>query len=199
MKVGIYPGAFDPIHDGHVAFARTALAAHNLDRLFFLPEPSPRYKQGVKSLQHRLAMTDLAIASEPRFGVIRLEQSRFTVHETWPLLTARFSGVQLYMLLGSDAAARLVSWPHIAELTAAMPHFVIALRGNNARDTNAMLQTLQQTKKLQLNHSLVKSDYPTYGSRKVRQSLKRGYLPQGLHPDVLTYIQEQGLYISGAT
>ena len=68
MRVGIYPGAFDPVHKGHIAFALAAITAHQLDKVFFLPEPSPRHKQGVKALDHRVEMVRLATANDPRIG-----------------------------------------------------------------------------------------------------------------------------------
>lgn len=172
---------------------------HGLDKVYFLPEPSPRHKQGVKALEHRTAMVRLAIAAEPKFGVIMLEQARFTVHDTWPLLTARFKGSELYMLLGSDVAQRLVSWPNIAELAATAPRFVVALRGSSIAETKAMMTTLQTTTKLQITYSLLEANYPTYGSSKIRLALKKGTATHGLNPAVADYIETHKLYISGAT
>lgn len=199
MKIGIYPGAFDPVHDGHVAFAKAAQAAHGLDKVYFLPEPSPRYKQGVKALEHRLAMTQLAIKDEPTLGAIQLDQARFTVHETWPLLTARFEGADLYMLLGSDVAARLASWPNIGQFARSVPKFIIALRGQNTGDATAMLETLIQTKNIPLRYSLQAADYHDYNSTDIRLALKHGQAAQGLRKSVRLYITQNGLYSSGDT
>lgn len=198
MKIGIYPGAFDPVHDGHVAFARAAQARHGLDKVYLLPEPNPRYKQGVKALEHRLAMVQQAIKDEPGLGAIQLDQARFTVHETWPLITARFMGAQLYMLLGSDVAKRLASWPNIDQLVETAPHFVVALRDSNQQDTQEMLTTLQETSNLDITYSLLASDYPDHRSSTIRQALKSGQTAQGLHADVLDYIRLHGLYVSGS-
>src|SRR3989344_4473010 len=79
LKVGIYPGAFDPVHEGHVAFAQLVIAQHGLDKVFFLPEPTPRYRQAVKAYEHRLAMIKLAIKKYDSLGVIQLDHNRFTV------------------------------------------------------------------------------------------------------------------------
>lgn len=199
VKIGIYPGAFDPVHDGHVAFAEAALIKHGLDRVFFLPEPSPRHKQGVKALQHRTAMVQRAVQSNPKLGLIVLEQQRFTVHETWPVVVARFKGAEIHMLLGHDVAQRLASWPNVTEFDRLLPKFIIALRGSDIEQTKLLMDSLRDTTKLDFAYSLIEPNYPMYGSSKIRQSFKNGHKPYGLHPDVLAYILQHGLYISGAT
>lgn len=175
-----------------------AANAHQLDKVFFLPEPSPRHKQGVKALDHRVEMVRRATAKNPKLGLVVLEQTRFTIQDTWPLIVARFVDAKLYMLIGSDVAQRLASWPHIDELIAMAPHFVIALRGESKKDTNGMVTTLQQTTKLHLNYDLLDPNYATFSSVKIRLSLKRGHMPRGLHPEVAEYIKQEGLYISGS-
>jgi cytidyltransferase-like protein len=60
-RIGIYSGTFDPVHAGHMAFALQAMQEAKLDRLYFLPERRPRYKQGVEHFAHRVAMLERAI------------------------------------------------------------------------------------------------------------------------------------------
>src|SRR5258708_1287895 len=90
-KIPIFAGTFDPVHEGHLAFAQAALE-EGLEKVMFLVEPRPRRKQGVRALEHRTAMVQLAIADEPQLSTIVLEQARFSVNETLPVLRARFSG-----------------------------------------------------------------------------------------------------------
>lgn len=144
-------------------------------------------------------MVRIAITDYEQFGVVVLDQTRFTVHETWPLLVARFIGAELYMLLGSDVAERLASWPHIDELVKTAPHFVVALRGAQKQDTEEMIQTMQRTTKVKLDYSLLDPDYATYSSTRIRLSLKRGHIPRSISPSVVDYIKHHKLYISGAT
>lgn len=199
MKIGIYPGAFDPVHDGHLAFAEAAMRQYGLDRVYFLPEPTPRHKQGVKALEHRVEMVRLAIQMDKKLGVIVLQQSQFTVLETWPLLTARFQDAQLFMLLGSDVAQRLASWPHIDLLIKTAPRFIVALRKSTEQAATEMIETMQNTTKLKLDYDLLAADYATRSSAEIRIALKAGIVPEGLDESVLRYIRRHKLYISGAT
>lgn len=198
MKVGIYPGAFDPIHNGHLAFAEACMRQFGLDKIFFLPEPRPRHKQAVKAFEHRQHMVQLAIKSEPKFGLIIVEQQKFTIHETWPSVTARFSDAELYMLLGNDVSHRLATWPHIDELIRMAPRFLIAQLGGQRGEVEDMVATLKKTTKVPFKHEIVRPDYQTYSSRSIRTELKKGHVPQGLPASVANYIKAEGLYISGA-
>src|SRR5208283_2318271 len=88
-QVGIYISAFDPIHKGHIKFAEEAITTHKLDKLYFLVEPRPRYRQGVKALDHRINMAMLGVASNPKLGTIILK-TKANLDEHIKLLQARF-------------------------------------------------------------------------------------------------------------
>ncbi|MDB5185490.1 MAG: Cytidyltransferase-related protein [Candidatus Saccharibacteria bacterium] len=194
-RVGIYAGTFDPIHAGHLAFARQAMTACNLEKVFFLVEPRPRRKQGVKALEHRTAMVQLAIADQPRMGVIMLEQSRFNVTETMPKLRKRFEGAELYLLMGDDVVNHLAHWPHVDELLNSV-NFVVGIRNEKEQKVRATLATLKRTRGMHLNYELFESTFPKYSSASIRLSIKRGKEPNGLLPVVQDYIAEHNLYSS---
>lgn len=193
LRVGVYAGAFDPIHDGHVDFARQAAKDAGLDKVYFLVEPRPRHKQGVKAFEHRLRMVELAIAPYPSLGLIILEQARFSVHDTWPRIQARFAGAHVSMLMGEDVFMRLSHWPRIDELVHEVD-FVVGLRRHKLNDLKHHLQTIEKTKHLKLHYRTFISAHPGYSSTKIRAALRAGAYREGLHPDVLDYIKGQGLY-----
>lgn len=192
-KIGIFSGTFDPVHDGHLAMAHTALRQLSLDKIFFLVEPRPRRKQGVRALEHRIAMTQLAIADEAKFGCLVLNQARFTAHETMPLLTARFGEAELYLLMGDDMLSHLISWPHVDELLQSV-HFVIARRRLDIADATGHLEMLQATKGVRVQYDFVEPSRETVSSQKIRQSLRHGFVPEGLSSAVHDYIATHRLY-----
>ena len=192
-KVGIFSGTFDPIHDGHIAFARQAIKAHKLDKIFFMVEPRPRRKQGVKAFEHRQQMVQLAIRDEPVFGSIILEQQRFTAHATLPLLRARFKGAKLFMLMGDDMLHHLGSWPHVEELISGVS-FIIGLRKDSQTEALANLRGLEKARGLKLDCKIFVAEHSDYASSKIRLSYKKGQAPEGLNPHVQKYIEEIGLY-----
>lgn len=198
MRVGIYPGAFDPIHNGHLAFARAAQAAYALDKVFFLPEPNPTHKQGVKALEHRANMVHLATANDEAFGVMVLDAQAFDVRYLWPRVTARFLGAELFMLTGNNAVKRLGSWPHTTEFGKQAPTFVIAHRRQTVEETTRTIETLLDTKKLALPFRVLEGDYAIYDAGTIRHAIRTGEQPAQVPQPVMEYITRNKLYISGA-
>lgn len=115
MRLGIFGGTFDPPHLGHWLAAVDAAESLALDHIVWVPAARQPLKTGAISAppEHRLAMTRLAVAAEPRFSVDSLELERgglsFMV-ETLGALRERHHGVALFLLLGLDAAISLPKW-----------------------------------------------------------------------------------------
>lgn len=192
-RVGIFSGTFDPVHEGHLAFARQALTANQLDKIFFLVEPRPRRKQGVRAFEHRQKMVELAIKDEPALGSIVLEQARFTAQETLPILQARFKGAELFMLMGDDMLHHLGDWPHVDELLRGVG-FIIGLRQDSPEAVTGRLQALEQARGLKLRYHIFQADHYDHSSSKIRQAYKNQRLPVGVPSKVAAYIKRQGLY-----
>src|SRR5258706_12226030 len=97
--IGIYSGTFDPVHPGHIAFAREALQTCKLDEVIFLPEQTPRGKEAVTDLSHRIALLERALADEPNMRILKLQSPQFTVADTLP---------EIHNLLGTTRLTRLI-------------------------------------------------------------------------------------------
>lgn len=194
-KVGIFAGSFDPVHNGHMAFAELALKS-GIDKIYFLVEPRPRRKQGVKAFEHRLEMTKLATASSPKFGVIQLEQAKFTPHTTMPLLQARFKGSQLVLLFGDDVVSYMVDhladWPHIADL-ANSASLLIATRHHDQDALSDKLRSVMDFG-VHFRYQFVEPNELIASSSEVRLALKRGEKTEVLLPEVQKYIDKNNIY-----
>lgn len=194
MKIGIYSGSFDPVHEGHISFALEAAEQCGLDKVYFLVEPQPRHKQGVKAFEHRVQMLQLAISQQPRLGSVILDQERFSVLETWPLLRQRFAGAELSMLMGDDVFMRLSHWPRVDELITSV-RFVVGMRHADEAAIRAHLSVIEQTRALRLRYCLFRPSAHTFSSTTIRSALRHGTAVRGLAPAVEAYIREHNLYI----
>ncbi len=193
-RIGIFSGTFDPIHSGHVAFAKEAQKTCRLDRIFFLIEPRPRRKQGVKGFEHRLKMVQLALKDEPALGVIQLEHARFDAERTLPLLQERFKGSQLYMLMGDDMLlTHFIGWPHIEGLISSV-HFIIGARGSTQSELAKHVRQIEHTKGLKFNYSVITTIKTEVSSVSVRRQLRKGLDCPDIHPAVARYIARHRLY-----
>jgi len=104
-RIGIFGGAFDPIHNGHLTVAEYARHNFNLDFILFIPTGTPPHKGKITFNEHRYLMTLLAIADNPNFCVSRLELDRtgesYTIDTLRSLKTK--TDAQLFFIIGADA------------------------------------------------------------------------------------------------
>lgn len=112
MRIGIVGGTFDPIHNGHLAIAATALRHAHIDQIQFIPNRTPPHKPApLANDHHRVAMLELALADTPAYTWSDIELRRSGPSYTIDTLRALATPThQLVLILGSDAAALLPQW-----------------------------------------------------------------------------------------
>jgi nicotinate-nucleotide adenylyltransferase len=120
VRIGVFGGAFDPPHRGHVALAQAAVAQLGLAQLRVVPTGQPLHKRRtLTAAQHRLAMCALAFADVPQARVDAQEIERsgpsFTV-DTLEALQREQPGAQLCLLIGQDQAQTLQHWHRAGDL-----------------------------------------------------------------------------------
>jgi nicotinate-nucleotide adenylyltransferase len=76
--IGLFGGAFNPPHYGHLELARRALEEFDLDKLFILVSDDPGHKEVECPLEQRLALARAAFADLPRTEVIA-DPYRYTI------------------------------------------------------------------------------------------------------------------------
>jgi len=191
-NIGIYSGVFDPIHNGHVAFALAAIKQAKLDEVYFLIEAKPRRKIGVTHLAHRIAMVKLAIEDNRALKVLDLPDKQFSVGKTLPRLRQHFPQDKLFFLAGSDMLEHMHEWQLIDKMFKNLELIVGVRQQSLPAEVNALLKQLPT----QPPAIIVNSPEPKLSSATIRQTLLNGKRPNGLKPKVLTYIKEQWLYAS---
>ena len=113
-RVGVMGGAFDPPHKAHQALAQTAIAQLQLDELRLIPTGHAWHKpRTLSAAAHRLAMTRLAFADQPKVTLDAREIERdgpsYTI-DTLRELQATAPTARLFLIIGADQANALTSW-----------------------------------------------------------------------------------------
>lgn len=105
---GLFGGAFDPPHNGHVALAEAALEHFGLERLLALVVVDPGHRDVVLDFPTRFALAELAFGELPRTEIVP-EEHRYTVDA---VRGGRFGDA--IFLVGADEFAGFLSWkdPH---------------------------------------------------------------------------------------
>ena len=132
-KIGILGGTFNPVHNGHLVMAQTALEKLKLDKVIFVPSFLPPHKTArhVLGPRDRYQMVRLAIKGNPRFTVSDFEIKRpgksYSI-DTVKYLREQFScETKLFFIIGGDSLRALPMWKDIDDLLL-LTRFVVVNR-----------------------------------------------------------------------
>jgi nicotinate-nucleotide adenylyltransferase len=141
--VGIFGGAFNPPHVGHLVCAQEAWSQLGLDVVWLVPvgEASHRTLAADPGASVRVALCEEAVDGDPRLEVSRVEVDRDGPSYTSDTLRELSSrGDELILILGADQAASLGGWHKPAEVLALARLAVAAREGV---DHDAVLRRLE--------------------------------------------------------
>jgi len=115
LKVALYAGSFNPIHNGHISIARHVLAHTDVDELWFVVSPqNPLKKSGdLWEENHRLKMVELAIKGENNMKAsdyeFNLPRPSYTIN-TLDSLKRNYPDYTFVLLVGGDNFEYFENW-----------------------------------------------------------------------------------------
>ncbi|WP_201371388.1 nicotinate-nucleotide adenylyltransferase [Ktedonobacter robiniae] len=213
--IGIMGGTFDPIHNAHLAVAEEVRVALNLSYILFIPTGQPPHKRThhLTPSQHRLAMVERAIASNPFFACSRIEVDwsgpSYTTDTLKRLREELGSRACLYFIIGWDSLLDLHKWHDpegiLAQLTALVavgrPGYSASGALGNPFDQDNLDNTEYNTKLeerlpgITQRLRLVQAPMLEISSTDLRQRVAQGRPIRYQMPDAVTeYIHEHHLY-----
>ena len=190
MKLCIFPGTFNPIHNAHIKMAKFALENFGFDKVIFIPSYLPPHKELDKNLtRHRFNMVKLAISNNRNFDISDIEfQSE---GKSYSLITVKKIIEQynikgkLNFIIGTDAFAKLDSWYKAEELKN-LVHFIVFPRRGDGNE-----EMYKNFRKNGWDFELVNCLFMDVSSTAIRSSGA-----DDLNKRVKDYIEEYGLYKS---
>jgi len=140
-KVILFGGAFDPIHYGHIAIAKSALKLRKADQLWFIPSlQSPLKQHAQTAFEHRAHMIELMIGVNPRFKVHRVEatlgDTSYTI-DTVRYFKKAYPNIVFEWLIGSDQAQQFEAWKDYKHLLSEL-RFIVYRRSAQDRVLDSM-------------------------------------------------------------
>jgi nicotinate-nucleotide adenylyltransferase len=199
MKVGLFGGSFDPIHNGHLATVRAARRELGLDKVLFLPTAVPPHKPG-RSLAPpyaRYAMVELALLDEEGLEAspheLTLGRPAYTI-ETLEHFRSLQPEAELYLLMGEDSFADLHLWVRWREIVAASQIVVLGRPGwhLDSLDLPPELRQMAASGAIRLCRRIEVD----LSSTLLRELRRAGLpIPAGVVPDlVVRYLEKYALY-----
>jgi nicotinate-nucleotide adenylyltransferase len=197
VRLGVLGGTFDPIHYGHLVIAEDARVYLDLEKVLFVPAHVPPHKpQGTyTAFEHRVRMTELAIADNPHLVLSLIEAGRvgpsYSVDTLRQLQVEYGPGVELYLVVGMDSLTNFLSWHEPAELLK-LCRLVVAERTGYRANLPALAQVLPEiAQRVHMIDTPELSISSTDLQRRVQRGLSIRYQTP---PQVERYIHKHGLY-----
>jgi nicotinate-nucleotide adenylyltransferase len=187
LRLAIFGGTFDPIHQAHLAIAHEAIGRSGLDRVLLVPAANPPHKSTLRHApyQDRVRMAEIACRGLANVKVSRLEEGteRSYSIDTIEKVRARLApGDELFFVIGADAFADIRTW-HRWRDVAREVFFLVVSRPGVDYDIPREVR-MERIDRLELAIS----------SSAIRRQLAAGGRPPEVPAPVMDYILAHGLY-----
>ncbi len=196
MRIGIFGGTFDPVHNEHINLCRAAAGELKLSRLIVLPAGDPPHKALLSaSAEARLEMTRAAFSALPIAEVSDFEIVREGTGYTYLTLAhfaEKFPDAELFFIVGSDSMADIQDKWARPDLIARYCKLAVAGR-EGYPSAEAAAERFGRT----FNTEVRRLGYSgaDVSSTEARVLLEFGFYEYADIPDsVRAYIEKKGLY-----
>jgi len=194
MKMCVFQGTFDPIHNMHMAMANHIKNNYDFDMILFIPAYKPPHKEIDDTMSnHRLQMVKTAIEGETAYGISNIEFQNERYSYTYLTILELYKRYKIEgkisFIIGSDAFREIDCW-YEADKLKKLVDFIVFTREEKV-DMDRMMLLYHKG----FNHSLANMVCADLSSSALRERLKNGQSVAGLIPTkVLEYIRANGLY-----
>lgn len=197
MKIGLFGGSFNPVHNGHINVARALAHELGLDKVIIMPAHIPPHKEAVNlaSTKARLDMCNIAFKDDERFIVsdyeILRDEKSYTIN-TLRYLKEQYPDDELYLLTGGDMLLyfrRWYRWASIGKLA------TIVGAPRHKKELDLLNEEAEKLKMLGIDVLIVPIEVKDVSSTEVRRAIRNEEDTSHMIPrEVASYIFENSLY-----
>ena len=115
MRIGLFFGSFNPVHNGHLIIANHILNESDLNKIWFIISPQNPFKQtsGLLNNYDRLHLVNKAIENDERMKAsdveFKLPMPSYTIN-TLNFLKEKYPTYRFVIIMGSDGFQNLSKW-----------------------------------------------------------------------------------------
>ena len=188
MKIGLFFGSFNPVHNGHLIIANYISQTTDLDKVWLVVSPQNPLKQKETLLKDhdRLHLINLAIEDCKHLKSSNIEfklpKPSYTI-DTLVYLHEKYPQHQFSLIMGSDNLVTLHKWKNFEKLLT-YDMYVYNRRGYDGNP---------YPDHKNINH--LEFPFLDISATFIRDSIRKGISMQFFLPDpVWKYVDEMGLY-----
>lgn len=191
LRIGIFGGAFDPVHLGHVRVAESFLGSNLIDRLLILPTPVPPHKEAENqsAFEHRFEMLKLAFESYNRVIISDLEahlpKPSYTL-QTIEHLQGENPENTYFLCIGEDNLESFHKWWKYQDILKKVT--IIVARRPEAQSSVQKPEILERAIFVEHNEMEI-------SSTEIREGVRENNLIKYVPVPVADYIRSHNLYI----
>ena len=192
MKIGLFFGSFNPIHNGHLIIANHIAMTSGLDEVWFVVSPQNPFKKPGSLLNenHRLHLVQLAIEGEKKLRATNIEfklpRPSYTV-DTLIYLKEKYPGHEFSIIIGSDGFLNIEKWKNAAVILKNYPVIIYKRPGFEINNTFSASVNITNAPLLEIS------------STHIRYLIKNGMSIRYLVPDIVKEEIERNLYYHSAS
>ena len=204
-KIGIFGGSFNPIHNAHIEMACVAYDTFKLDKLIFVPNNNPNYKDTTDEVANSLDRFNMiveaikSVDSEYNFEVsdIEIKENDFSyTYETLKKFKDIYPNSKIYFIMGQDSLDNFYKWKN-PDKVSKLAELIVFIRSDK-----------KAKKKVLFTEKIYNEMYSQFGtkvniinwkgmdisSRQIREDIRNKKQITDLQDGVLKYIREKNLY-----
>ena len=194
MKLCVFQGTFNPIHNAHLDMAEFVLQNYGFEKIIFIPAAAPPHKDYDANFAiHRLNMVNLAVENNPHFEVSDIEfhlQGKSYSYLTALELYKKYNiEGKINFIIGTDAFEKIESWYHSEDFKKIVD-FIVFVRENNFTP-----ERFQYLKDKGYNFQFTRMPFEDISSTELREKIRKGLPINKFVPKTVEdYIRKNDLY-----
>jgi nicotinate-nucleotide adenylyltransferase len=161
MKIGLFFGSFNPIHNGHLIIAQYFLNETDTDQVWMVVSPQNPFKKSQQLLNEyqRLHLARIATEKTPQIKPVdiefRLPKPSYTI-DTLTYLKEKYPQHDFSLIMGTDSLLNLPNWKNGSIILNEYKIWAYQRPGFDINDSPAKFLTIKEAPLLMISASYIR-------------------------------------------